>query len=107
MDSTPLPVDRHSAATFQPGARVYDQVTRAFGTVKGTQFVQTLKPADSMDDSAKRPSIFSVPASSTLQMVSVLLDGGIPAVRRAEQLHDSPGAIAAGLVDFNRPKAGG
>jgi hypothetical protein len=107
MDSTPLPVDRHSAATFQPGARVYDQVTRAFGQVVSTAFSQTLKQSAAAQGVQGLPNLFTVPESKVSQVVTVRLENGESIVRLAEQLHNASSAIAAGLVDFNRPKAGG
>lgn len=104
MPNVPLPSNRHSAATFPTGSRVYDQVTRQMGTVGATTFRNTLTATTPAKAGGALPSLFNVPDSRVDQVVSVALDDGSTVVRMATQLHDVGGAADAGTVDLNRVK---
>lgn len=107
MPNVPLPSDRHSAATFTPGRRVYDQVTRQRGTVGPTTFKQNLSAPPVASSPSKLPSLFQVPEATALQLVTVTLDDGSTVVRLSTQLHGVGSAADAGRVDLNRVKSNG
>lgn len=107
MDNVPLPSNRHTAATFSDGARVYDELTRGMGTVKATRFSHQLKPPAPGAAAVPGPSIFTVPDSEVQQVVTLDLDAGGEVVRLSTQLHDVGGIADTGRVILDRVKGNG
>lgn len=99
-----IPISRHDAAKFWPGARVFDEVTRSAGVVESSEIRQHLEDTAGKLGGPGLTSLFQVPAAVRVELVRVLLDSGEAIERTASQLHLLPALTVAALEDLTRPK---
>ena len=85
-------------ATFQPGARVVDQLTGRQGTVINSAIVHGLKPIATPAPGTPGAPVIQLPMPTKTETVTVELDGGDVVARGAAWLAALPPALAVPLT---------